>query len=397
MKISQMQAIPVLAPDAPLRNSWGVHEPYFTRVVLKLTTDDGLIGWGEVSGGAAMVRQFEAAAKHVVGQSPYSFEPIRLALRGNNPVFSAVEVACLDIIGKATGQRMVDLLGGQVRATVPYASYLFYKYADTEHTDGIFPQEVLTPEAMVEEAAYFHERWGFTTHKVKGGVLSPDDEVRTMLLLRERFPTHQLRIDPNAVWSVETSVRVAYKLRDIDLEYLEDPTDGITGMAAVAKRTHIPLSTNMCVTRFSHIPDAVRADAVQVILGDHHGWGGVRAFVDLGRFCHTFALGLSQHSNNHLCISMAAMTAVGATIPNLLYASDTHYPWNTEDIIKGEMMTFKDGCQEVPSGPGLGVEIDEDRLMTLHEKFRSQSVLARDDVSEMRKRDPFWLPMNPRF
>jgi glucarate dehydratase len=395
MKISQMQVTTVAAPDPPLRNSWGVHEPYFVRVLLKLTTDDGLVGWGEVGGGAAMARQIEAAKQHVLGQSPYNLEPMRLTLRDNKQAFSAIEVACLDIIGKATGQRLVDLLGGQVRAKVPYASYLFYKYADQERDDPW--GEVMTPEAMVHEAEMFHEKWGFTTHKVKGGVLPPDEEVRTMILMRERFPTHQLRIDPNAIWSVETSIRVAYKLKDIDLEYLEDPTADNVGMAAVSRTTHIPLSTNMCVTRFEHIPEAVRLNSVQVILGDHHGWGGVRAFVDLGKFCNTFGLGLSQHSNNHLCISMAAMTAVGAAIPNLLYASDSHYPWNTEDIIKGEMMTFTDGCQEVPSGPGLGVEIDEDKVAKLAENFQRRNSLARDDVTEMRKRDPFWLPIKPRW
>ncbi len=396
MKIAQMTVTAVAAPDPPLRNSWGVHEPYYVRVLVKLETDDGIIGWGEVGGGAAMARQLDAAKKHVIGRSPYELEPMRLTLRGNPQVFAAIEVACLDIIGKATNTRMVDLLGGQVRERVPYASYLFYKYTDAERDDPW--GEVMTPEAMVHEAEMFHEKWGFTTHKVKGGVLPPDEEVRTMQLLRERFPTHQLRIDPNAIWSVETSIRVAYKLRDIDLEYLEDPCAGITGMAAVARTTHIPLSTNMCVTKFTDIPESVRVNAVQVILGDHHAWGGVRAFVDLGKFCHTFGLGLSQHSNNHLCISMAAMTAVGAAIPNLLYASDSHYPWNTEDILKGgDLMTFENGSQAVPTGPGLGVEVDEDKVAKLAENFQRRASLARDDVTEMRKRDPFWLPMNPRW
>ena len=161
----------VAAPDPPLRNSWGVHEPYFVRVILKLTTDDGLVGWGEVGGGVAMARQIEAAKQHILGQSPYNLEPMRLTLRGNAQAFSAIEVACLDIIGKATGERLVDLLGGQVRAKVPYASYLFYKYADQERDDPW--GEVMTPEAMVHEAEMFHEQWGFTTHKVKGGVLPP--------------------------------------------------------------------------------------------------------------------------------------------------------------------------------------------------------------------------------
>jgi glucarate dehydratase len=146
-----------------------------------------------------------------------------------------------------------------------------------------------------------------------------------------------------------------------------------------------------------HIPESVRAGAVQVILGDHHGWGGVAAFKTLGRICQTFNIGLSQHSNNHLGISMAAMIHVGAVIPNLLYASDTHYPWNTEDIIQGDMFTFKDGCLDVPTGPGLGVRLDPDKLAIAHERFLNRRVLARDDVTEMRKRDPYWLPMRPRW
>ena len=90
MKISNMTVATVAAPDPPLRNSWGVHEPYFVRVILKLETDNGLVGWGEVGGGAAMARQIEAARTHVVGQSPYNLEPMRLLIRGNAQVFSAV-------------------------------------------------------------------------------------------------------------------------------------------------------------------------------------------------------------------------------------------------------------------------------------------------------------------
>jgi glucarate dehydratase len=153
----------------------------------------------------------------------------------------------------------------------------------------------------------------------------------------------------------------------------------------------------MCVTSFGDIPESVRAGAVRVILGDHHASGGLRNFQTLGRLCHAFNLGLSQHSNNHLGISMAAMIHIAAVIPNLLYASDTHYPWNADDIITGGPFRFKDGCLDVPTGPGLGVEIDQDKLAAAHERFRQRRTLARDDVTEMRKRDPNWLPMRPRW
>ena len=171
-------------------------------------------------------------------------------------------------------------------------------------------------------------------------------EVATVKLMRERFgPRGGLRIDPNAAWSVETSIRVAEKLRDTDLEYLEDPTANIEGMAQVARHTPIPLSTNMCVTAFEHIPMAFRERAVQVVLGDHHGWGGLTAFRHLGVICKTLGWGLSQHSNSHLGISFAAMIHAGAAIPNLIYASDTHYPWNAaSDVVREtDLFRFHDG------------------------------------------------------
>jgi glucarate dehydratase len=391
MRITELRVTPLAVPDPPLRNSWGVHEPFALRTLVELVTDEGLVGLGETYGGEAMVRALQNAARHVVGADPYQLEPLRRLI--NNPrVYAPIEVACLDLIGKATGRPVCDLLGGRVRDRVEFAAYLFFKYAGDDEWG-----EVLTPEQMVDLARTFRRRYGFRCLKVKGGVLPPEEEIRTMRLLREAFPDCRLRIDPNAVWSVETSLRVAYALRDLDLEYLEDPTSGITGMALVAQKTHIPLATNMCVTQFEHIPEAVRAGAVQVILGDHHAWGGLTAYKTLGAICETFCLGLSQHSNTHLGVSMAAMIHAGAAIPQLRYASDTHYPWQTEDIIKGGKLPIRDGYMEVPKGPGLGVDLDPDQVAKLAELYARRPQVARDDVTEMRRRDPTWLPLRPRW
>lgn len=391
MRIAALRVTPLAVPDPPLRNSWGVHEPFALRTLVELVTDEGLVGLGETYGGEAMVRALQNAARHVVGADPYQLEPLRRLI--NNPrVYAPIEVACLDLIGKATGRPVCDLLGGRVRDRVEFAAYLFFKYAGDDEWG-----EVLTPEQMVDLARTFRRRYGFRCLKVKGGVLPPEEEIRTMRLLREAFPDCRLRIDPNAVWSVETSLRVAYALRDLDLEYLEDPTPGITGMALVAQKTHIPLATNMCVTQFEHIPEAVRAGAVQVILGDHHVWGGLTAYKTLGAICETFCLGLSQHSNTHLGVSMAAMIHAGAAIPQLRYASDTHYPWQTEDIIKGGKLPIRDGYMEVPKGPGLGVDLDPDQVAKLAELYARRPQVARDDVTEMRRRDPTWLPLRPRW
>jgi glucarate dehydratase len=299
------------------------------------------------------------------------------------------------LVGKATGQSVSALLGGPVRRRVPFAAYLFYK---EEGDDDWGP--ALTPEQLVRQAERFHEQYGMTVFKLKGGVLDPLEEIRTMRLLRERFgPRAGLRIDPNAAWSVETSIRVAEQLRDIDIEYLEDPTAGIEGMAAVARQTPTPLSTNMCVTAFSHVAPAFRSNAVQVVLGDHHGWGGLTAMRHLGVVCDTLHWGLSQHSNSHLGISFAGMIHAGAAIPRLTYASDTHYPWNPLDVInETDRFQFRDGMIDLWDAPGLGVTINEEKLAAAAEAYeRRGDNLARDDVSAMRERDPDWLPILPKW
>ena len=395
MRITEVEAIPMAVPDPPLRNSWGVHAPYFLRTVLRLHTDEGLTGLSETYGPDIVTPlHLDQARRAVLGEPPHLAQ--RFALRiGSVDLAGAIEVACLDLMGRATNQRVCDMLGGPVRAHVPFAAYLFFKYAG-EDTWG----EVGSPEQMVSLAERFVDRFGFRTIKVKGGVLPPLAEVETMRLLRQRFGPHMaLRLDPNAVWSVETSLRVANELEraDVWLEYFEDPTGGIAGMARVRERITLPLATNMCVTRWEDVAPAVEGGAVDVILCDHHSWGGLRACQELGRVCQTFHLGLGMHSNSHLGISMAAMTHLGAAVPNLVAAADTHYPWLPDDVVAGAPFAFTEGNLEVPSGPGLGVALNEDRVAEYHELFRRGVVRQRDDTAELIKRQPGWLPIKPKW
>lgn len=110
-------------------------------------------------------------------------------------------------------------------------------------------------------------------------------------------------------------------------------------MAEVATRSGVPLATNMCVTTFDEIRDAFTRGAVQVVLSDHHYWGGLRNTQQLAAICRTFGVGVSMHSNTHLGISLAAMTQVAATVPDLHHACDSHYPWQSEDVLT-ERLTF---------------------------------------------------------
>jgi len=402
--VTDLRATPIAVGDPPLRSAFGLHAPFALRTIVEVDTDEGVTGIGETYGGEAPLRALERARPAVVGRDPWQLTPLRVELErrdGDRPagfawesralagpaLFSAIEVACLDAIGKATRRPVVDLLGGRVRDRVPFAAYLFFKHA---RDDGW--GEVMTADAVVAEARTMRKWYGFRSLKLKGGVLEPDREAEAILALREAFgPDVPLRLDPNAAWSIATGLRIAGRLRGA-LEYLEDPTPGIDGMSEVARGAPMPLATNMCVTQFDHLAPAVAKKAVGVVLTDHHMWGGMRATVELGRICRTFGLGVSMHSNSHLGISLAAMVHVAAAVPELTYACDTHYPWQTDEVIKGGKLRFEDGSIAVPDGAGLGVELDRDALERLHEQYKRCGLTLRDDVTEMRKVEPDWRP-----
>jgi glucarate dehydratase len=254
----------------------------------------------------------------------------------------------------------------------------------------------LDPAGVVAQAQRFADVCGSRSFKLKGGVFPPEEEIAAIQALAEAFPDHPLRLDPNGGWSVETSVRVARELDGL-LEYLEDPTPTVAGMAEVQRTTGVPLATNMCVTGFGEIPAAFAAGAVQVVLSDHHYWGGLQATRELAAICRTFGVALSMHSNTHLGISLAAMTHVAAVVPELVYACDTHRPWQTEDVIT-RPHEFVDGALDVSDAPGLGVELDRDALAALHRRWLDLGVRDRDDVAAMRVADPQWQqPALPRF
>ena len=161
-------------------------------------------------------------------------------------------------------------------------------------------------------------------------------------------------------------------------------------MAKARQALKMPLATNMCTTSFEDIPNSIAVGSEDIILSDHHFWGGLRSSMELSRICQTFGRRLSMHSNSHLGISLAAMVHLGAALPEVPYALDTHYPWQSEEVIRGGRIKFEEGAVQVPSGPGLGVEIDREALQKLHENFLECGLTKRDDLVEMRKVIPDW-------
>ena len=272
IRITGARITPVAFVDPPLLNTVGVHQPYALRAIIQLDTDAGLVGLGETYADSTHLARLEAAADAITGLDVFALNAIRAAiadrLRGDNraigtagmittasavdQVFSPFEVACLDIQGHATGRPVSDLLGGTVRDAVPFSAYLFYKWAAHPGQEPDAFGEALDPDGLVTQARRIIDEYGFTAIKLKGGVFAPEEEMAAIEALHKAFPDHPLRLDPNAAWTPQTSVKVASGLAGI-LEYLEDPTPGLDGMAEVAQQAPMPLATNMCVVAFDQL------------------------------------------------------------------------------------------------------------------------------------------------
>ena len=436
MKISGFHLHPIAVADGPLRSSYGRHAPYALRTIVELKTTDGLTGISETYGGDGPLAALEAARPLVMGRDPFQLTDLWMKLGqqaerdrtgdrsqtylvpGENPMdvhartFAAVEVACLDIIGKAVGKPLCDVVGGRARSSPPFSAYLFYKNggggglgADAREDEY---GECMDAKSMVRQCKQMIAQYGFEEIKLKGGVLDPDEEIETIKQLRAEFgPTHPLRIDPNCAWSVETSVRVGRELKEelSDGGYLEDPTASLEGMAEVRRRllaegNDTPLASNVATTAFEHLPVAKQLDGVQIVLSDPHYWGGIRNQQHLSKFCEVLGLGMSMHSNNHLGVSMMIMAHASAACPHLTYACDTHYPWQTgvDEVVLGGRVPFVKGCVEIGDKPGLGVELDYDQLGRGRERYSKLPYRKRDDEAEMRRHvDPNWKRVLPRW
>jgi glucarate dehydratase len=434
MRITDVRIHKIAIADPPLRSSYGLHQPYALRTILELQSEDGIVGLAETYGGEAPAAALEALKPRLVGanalkvtgslmdlvqgsgsgdaRSQTMLVPGENPLDANPRTYAAVETACLDLIGKSLGVPLCDLLGTRVRDTVPFSAYPFYKHAGGggEGDDAREDEygEALSPEGLVKQVGQMIAKYGFKDIKFKAGVLEPTVEIETVRQLSREFRM-PVRMDPNSAWTVETSINVGRTLREelgaAGGGYLEDPTASIDGMATVrkgllAEGIDVPLASNVAVTCFADLPEAFSKSAVQIVLCDHHYWGGMRLVQQLAKICQTWGAGLSMHSNSHLGISMMAMAHVAAATPHLTYACDTHYPWSQamDEVVAGGRVPIVDGCIRIPERGGLGVELDHDQVARGRERYAKCPYRKRDDEAEMRKYvDPSWRRVLPRW
>lgn len=422
-----MRVVPVAGHDDMLLNLSGAHGPFFTRNVLILQDSAGQTGLGEVPGGENIRQTLEDARFLVIDQPVGNSAAVLAAvqerfgdrdaggrgiqtfdLRTTIHAMTAIEAAMLDLLGQHRGVSVADLLGeGRQRDSVEVLGYLFYvgdrrkttlPYRTEPHaTDDwlrLRHDEALTPVQIVRLAEAAHARYGFNDFKLKGGVLAGEMELEAIAALKSRFPKARITLDPNGAWSLEEAVRLCRGQSHL-LAYAEDPCGAEHGrngreiMAEFRKATSLPTATNMVATDWPQLEDALRLQAVDIPLADPHFWT-MEGSVRVAQTCRQHGLTWGSHSNNHFDISLAMFTHVAAAAPGKVTAIDTHWIWQDGQRLTKEPFVIKAGRLDVPKRPGLGIEVDLNKLEEAHELYRQMSSGARDDAAAMQFLIPSW-------
>ncbi len=401
MRIETIEGIPVTIPGrAPILTSYGSLTSW-ARTLVRITTDIGLVGWGDVSARVKpeTLKTFEPSLR---GLSPWRTNVISARIKNWNyypwqklePIMAGIEMACLDLQGKAAQVPVYELLGGKVRDTIPVSGYLFYSHANKDGSE-----QVHTPDDIVSLARRFVESYGFETLKLKGGYFTPETDRDSLFALRETFGKDmRLRLDPQGSWTTTTAIRIGRELDTIGLEYYEDPCWGISAMATVRRAVSTPMSTNMCVTSFEEFGPGIAAGAVDIVLSDLWYWGGMRPTMELDRLCSAMGIDVGIHSGTELGVGWAAMIHAGVAMPHCTLAADAMYTHLTDDIIKGGRLLPVDGRIAPPEGVGLGIEIDEEKLARYSSVATSGAAVDRFlNPALADQARPGWFPSMPAW
>ena len=427
-KIVKMEVVPVAGHDSMLLNLSGAHGPFFTRNIVILTDDTGNTGLGEVPGGEKIRQTLEDCRELVVGRTLGEYKNIVKEIheryaqldaggRGNQTfdlrttvhVMTAVEAPLLDLLGQHMQVPVAALLGeGQVRESVKFLGYLFY-VADRNKTDlpyasdntlddswgALRREEAMTPEAIVKLAKAAYERYGFEDLKLKGGVLSGQEEVQTVKALKKEFPNARITLDPNGGWLLDDAIALCKDLHGV-LAYIEDPCgaegrfSGRETMAEFRRKTGLPTATNMVATDWREMKAAIRLDSVTIPLADPHFWT-MQGSVRVAQLCHDLDLTWGVHSNNHFDISLAMVAHTAAAAPGEVNAADTHWIWQDGEGLTKNPHQIKNGEIIIPrNSHGLGLELDREKLDAAHQLYLKEGLGARNDAIAMQYLIPGW-------
>lgn len=336
---------------------------YQENVLLRLSTDDGLEGLGEAPHMVGVSLKGESPATvlemlrqrllpAVFGRSPLDVEAIQQAMDAAVPwnlrAKSAINLAAFDLAGKALGVPVHALLGGMVRAAVP----LSWSIPITDF------------EAGVREAQEMVAR-GWRIIKVKLGRPEPNEDVEMVRRIREAVgPAVRLRADANQAYSVKTAIRVARRLERYDVEFFEQPVAwwDLDGMAEVSRATELPIMADESATTVQDALEIARRRAAQILSIYVCSPGGILNSKKVATVAA--AAGIAAYVGGALegPVGAAAGLHFAASTPSVTYGCELGGQFLLQEDVAQAPLVFSDGALQVPTGPGLGISLDWDRV-----------------------------------
>lgn len=353
MRVRQVEVVvvevPQVAPLAPYRSRLRSSSTTRSAIVL-VETDEGLTGCGEhnvnFQEGIRADRLQQQAAAWLVGRDPLNINAFHAECPLETRLKSGVEMALWDIRGQAAGLPLAELMGGVLRPDVEVAACM-----------GIQSYE------RAGEMAEWYVAQGFRALKTKAGADMRED-LEMVRGVRDAVGHRlHLRIDPNCGYTREQSAELARRLEEYELEYLEQPLPEapLADAAWLRTQTRTPIALNESVTDPASVLEIVRQDAADFVLPDTHIAGGLQPCLDIGRICAAAGVPCVMHCGHDLGPKTAAMVHVAASCAAYSMANDTTY-YGLEDDVVTERLSIVGGRITVPTRPGLGVEIDREKL-----------------------------------
>ena len=361
--IHRVDAIPVALPlKTPMKMS-AVTITAAQNLLVRIEAADGSVGWGEAASAPTMTGDTlgglvaavrDHLAPRLTGKDARDWQALRPALHrallGNGGAHSAIEMAVLDLIGRASGKRLIDLVARPRR-------------------NGVKPMWLLGNKTADEDVAEAHrkQKEGFDFFKLKIGVKPLAKEIAIAFALREALPKTPLCADANCGLTLANARSYVEKTRKARLVFVEQPLayDDVEGLKKLARGTKVPIGVDEGIHSFADIETSAKAGAGGVSL-KLIKLGGIIAAIEAGKLCRR--LGLSVNIASKIAessISSAAALHLACTVPKADWGVSLTHFYLAEDIVR-RPLALAGGLVALPEGSGLGVEVDEAAV----ERFR---------------------------
>ncbi len=369
MKVVKLEAIPVRVAYKRVESSSLINRGGIADVVVKITADNGLVGWGECTR-AADTAGIESAVRNmaplVIGRNPWDKEAIHrdLAIYAvwafqpmtGNFAFAGIDTALWDLCGKEAGQPIYRMLGGAMREAVDYYYYM----------------EWGTPEDIARQGRDGVER-GYRAYYIKAGVDERKEEAMLEALRSSIGPEGKIRIDVNQAWNMPQAVRLLTRWHErFDLDFVEAPVriDPVENMLDLRKRVSTPFCVNEGLWREADAYRLIKSRCGDYLCYSQYWVGSLGRWHALNHMSHLEGWQVLKHTHGELGLTAAAGHHVMLAAPNAALGSQ-----QTAQIMEDDILTERIPIADAPSWgridkPGLGVDVDEDKLMSYHEAYR---------------------------